>query len=149
MAHPQHQHSTQHSTTHWAHERGAAPPYPPYPPNSPTNNKPHPVKTPSLMTRFELTRLTGFLLLGRDSRGPSPSSDTHTQTLAAEGTDALIRRVARDIVLGDTDAIIRRPLPDGGYEDVHVSNLRRDHLLAGFDDTRGGVDGGKGGKPAA
>ena len=69
------------------------------------------------MTRFELARLTGLFLLEEGS-----------QEGDSRGSHTAIKEVAHRIIDKGVDAVIRRPLADGGYEDVHVEHLERSHL---------------------
>lgn len=90
------------------------------------------------MTRFELARLVGILMLerersGRGSGTPVPQHEKDGTT--RKGTEYQIRTIAKEVLChANVDAVIRRPLPDGGHEDVHVSALKRDHLLTLFED---------------
>jgi hypothetical protein len=77
-----------------------------------------PVKSSSKMTRFELARIAGLVLLDEEVE----------VDCAGDGLHSRVNKIMHDIIEYGVDALIRRPLPEGGYEDVHVCSLTRLHL---------------------
>ena len=77
-----------------------------------------PIKSSSKMTRFELARLAGLILLDEEAN----------VECEADGFHLKVEKITKAIIDDGVDALIRRPLPEGGYEDVHVCSLTRSHL---------------------
>ena len=76
------------------------------------------IKSSSKMTRFELARLAGLVLLDEEARVECEGDGLHYK----------VEKIMHTIIDDGVDALIRRPLPEGGYEDVHVCSLTRSHL---------------------
>lgn len=85
------------------------------------SDKKLPLKTTPFLTKYEIARLIGIRMLHL--------SDLNLQTSSKE---TLMQQAAREILEGDSPAVIRRYLADGTYEDVRVRDLKIDSTSRQF-----------------
>ena len=75
------------------------------------------------MRRFEFTRLAGILLLEDEKKGGKLLDCT-----VCSGLHERVALAAKKIADREYDAVVKRPLPDGGFENVHIAFLETKHL---------------------
>lgn len=79
-----------------------------------------PILTPAVLTKFELAKLVGILVLELQENKTSVADDMG-EDLYAYAVQKVLRK--------EYDAVISRFLPCGGSEDVHLQHLSTDHLV--------------------
>ena len=77
------------------------------------------LKTSPYVTKFEIARIIGMRLLQLSEQASSDVNDPFDQVVA-------------EILNKKNPAIIRRPLPDGSFEDCALSDLKIDHETRKF-----------------
>lgn len=74
-----------------------------------------PVRTSAFLTRFEYARLVGLVTLRMACNNSGYVGYTNDENMMRIAEDA--------ITCGRIDAVIRRPLPDGTFEDCNIHAL--------------------------
>ena len=79
-----------------------------------------PVRTSTLLTKCEYARLVGLVSLRMSFNRSGYTGVDHTEHMTSVAEMAITRR--------EIDAVIRRPLPDGTFEDCNLRALSMDGI---------------------